>query len=138
MKKNQITLNWKKGFQKNFQFESFKLSTHISHNFKNSFYLLSWKSLSCIKFLVWIICKNEIQIFSKTLFILIGRSHVIFTLGFCIWQEFEFMEIRMQSEKFGKVISFPLIQLSKSFKFHSISHNQSHNNQTNNHKYLLI
>ena len=36
-----------------------------------------------------------------------------------------------------KVLLFPLIQLSKSFKFHPVSHNQSHNNQTNNHKYLF-
>ena len=43
----------------------------------------------------------------------------------------------MQREIFGKVISFPLIQFSKSFKFHPISHNLSHNNQTNNHKYLF-
>ena len=44
----------------------------------------------------------------------------------------------MQDESFGKVLLFPLIQLSKSFNFHSISHNQSHNNQTNNHNYLFI
>ena len=43
----------------------------------------------------------------------------------------------MQDESFGEVLLFPLIQLSKSFNFHSISHNQSHNNQTNNHNYLF-
>ena len=39
----------------------------------------------------------------------------------------------MQDESFGKVLLFPLIELSKK----SISHNQSHNNQTNNHNYLF-
>ena len=43
----------------------------------------------------------------------------------------------MQDESFGKVLLFPLIQLSKSFRFHSISHNRSHNNQTNNHNHLF-
>ena len=41
-----------------------------------------------------------------------------------------------RSLKFGKVISFPLIQLSKSFN-HSISHSHSHNNQINNQNYLF-
>ena len=30
-----------------------KLPTHISYNLKKSFYLLSWKSLSCMKFMNW-------------------------------------------------------------------------------------
>ena len=37
----------------------------IFHNLKKSFYLLSWKSLSCIKFLNWKIFPNGIQIFFK-------------------------------------------------------------------------
>ena len=43
----------------------------------------------------------------------------------------------MQDESFGKVLLFPLIQLSKVFSFQSFSHNQSHNNQTNNHNNLF-
>jgi len=42
----------------------------------------------------------------------------------------------MQDESFGKVILFPLIQLSKvsiPTKFHTINHK----NQTNNHNYLF-
>ena len=46
---------------------------------------------------------------------------------------FELREIKMQDESFGKVLLFPLIQLSKSFNFHSVSHK----NQTNNHNYLF-
>ena len=47
--------------------------------------------------------------------------------------EFEFMEIKMRDEGFGKVLLFPLIQLSKGFKFHSF-----HTiNLTNNHIYLI-
>ena len=48
------------------------------------------------------------------------------------------MEIRKESESFGKVILFPLIQLPKSFEFHSISHEQTHHNQTINQNYLFI
>ena len=44
---------------------------------------------------------------------------------------------KMQGWKFGKVLLFPLIQLSKSFNFHSISHNIQTNNQTNRHNYLF-
>ena len=43
----------------------------------------------------------------------------------------------MQDESFGEVLLFPLIQLSKNFNFHSVSHNQSHKNQINNHNYLF-
>ena len=36
-----------------FEFNSLKLPTHISYVLKKSFYLRSWKSLSCIKFQNW-------------------------------------------------------------------------------------
>ena len=42
-----------------------KLPTHISYVSKKSFYLLSWKSLSCLNFLNWKIFPNGIQIFFK-------------------------------------------------------------------------
>ena len=51
--------------------------------------------------------------------------------------EFEFMEIKMQDEGFGKVLLFPLINFQKVLNFHSISHNQSHNSQTNIHNNLF-
>ena len=74
----------------------------------------------------------------KSLFIsLNGRSHIIFTLGFCDKMDLNSWISKCNDESFRKVLLFPLIQLSKSFKFHPISPNQSHNNQTNNHKYLF-
>ena len=78
---------------------------------------------------------NEIQIFSKTLFILNGRSHIIFTLGFC-----DEMNLNSWRSKM-KVWESPFIPphlTFKSFKFHSLSANQLHNNQTNNQNYLYI
>ena len=43
----------------------------------------------------------------------------------------------MESGSFGKVLLFPLIQLSEIFQFPIILHNQSHNNQINNHNFLF-
>ena len=43
----------------------------------------------------------------------------------------------MKSESLGKSFHSLSFNFQKSFKFHSISHNQSHNNQTNKHKYLF-
>ena len=85
---------------------------------------------------LWIeIFPNEIQLFSNTLsFNLNGRSHIIFAQGFCVWKAFEFMEIRKQIWKFGKVLLFPLIELSKSFEF---THFQTIN-QTISQIYLFI
>ena len=45
------------------------------------------------------------------------------------WMKFQIIS---NGNTFGKVLLFPLIHVSKVFKFHSISHNQ-----TNNHKYLI-
>ena len=112
-----------------------KLPTHISFVLKKSFYLLSWKSLSCIKFLNWKkYFPMEFKYFSNTLFILNGRSHVIFSLGFCIWKEFEFKEIKVQNESLGKSfysLSFNFQKISNSTHFQSI-------NQTINPIYLFI
>ena len=96
-----------------------KFPTHISYVLKVS------------KFEIF---PNEIQIFSKTLFIYLnGRSHIIFTLGFCDEMTLSSWRSRkMPDESFGKVLLFPLIQLKK-INFHSISHHHSHNNQTNSH-----
>ena len=48
-----------------------KLPTHISYDLKKSFYLLSWKSLSCLKFLNLKYFPMKFKYFSKTLFHLI-------------------------------------------------------------------
>ena len=43
----------------------------------------------------------------------------------------------MQGESLRKSFHSLSFNFQKVFKFHSISHNQSHNNQTNKHKYLF-
>ena len=126
-----------------FEYVSENLKFEKSNHFQVTFKLFLWnfqlifeevilsslmKIIELHKVSKFEIFSDGIQIFSKTFFISNGRSHVIFTLRFCVWIEFEFTKIKMKGWKFGKVISFPLIQLPKSFKFHSISHNQSHNN----------
>ena len=79
--------------------------------------------------------QNEIQIFSKTLFTYLnGRSHVIFSLGFCTWKEIELTEMINAKWRFGKVLLFPLIKLSKSFEF---THFQSINHTTIKQNYLF-
>ena len=52
LNKTQI-LQIENNFQKDFKLDPFKLPTHISYVLKKSFYLLSWKSLSCLKFMNW-------------------------------------------------------------------------------------
>ena len=70
------------------------------------------------------------------------RSHFISSLEspWVAWS-LHYFQMRFQiisdGNTFGKVLLFPLIQLSKSFKLHSISPNHSHNNQTNNQNYLF-
>ena len=55
-----------------------------------------------------------------------GGSHVIFTVGFSVWNEFEFMGIKSQNESLGK--SFYSLSFNfKKFQNHSVSHNRSHN-----------
>ena len=54
-----------------------------------------------------------------------GRSNVIFSLGFCIWKEFEFREIKMQNESLGKSfysLSFNFQKVSNFTQFQSINH----------------
>ena len=70
---------------------------------------------------------NEIQIFSKPFFIYLnGRSHIIFTPGFCDEKNLK----SWRSESKVKVWESPFIPSHltfKGFKFHSTSHNQSNN-----------
>ena len=95
------------------------------------------KIIELLKVCEFEIFPNEIQIFSKTLFNLNGWSHVIFSLGFWIWKQFEFMEIINAKMKVWESPFIPSHLTFKSFKFHSVSHKQPHLNQTNNQNYLF-
>ena len=107
-----------------------KLPTHISYNLKKSFYLLSGKSLSCIKFLDLKYFKNGIQNPFKTLFHLInGRSHIIFTLGFCVEKNLNSLGDQKAKWKFWESHFIPSHLTFKSFKFHSISLSTTTSNQ---------
>ena len=68
---------------------------------------------------------NEIQIFSKTLFILNGRSHIFFTLGFCDEMNLNSLETKSKGEFLGKSfysLSFNFQKVSISTQFHTINH----------------
>ena len=113
----------------------------ILFNFQLIFHIIEEVILSSLmkiielhKVLEFEIFPNGIQIFSKTLWNSNGRSHVIFTLGFCVEMNLNSWTSNCKDESFGKVLLFPLIQLSKvsnSTHFQSI-------NQTNNHIIYLI
>ena len=66
------------------------------------------------------IVPDEIQIFSKTLFILNGRSHVIFSLGFCDEIELNSWRSESKDESLGKSfysLSFNFQEVSNSLTF---------------------
>ena len=110
----------------------FILPTRISYTLKKLFYLPSWKSLSFIKFMNLKYFQMEFKYsFSKNPFHFKWKKschlHTSVMMVKWIWIPRD----QKSKRKPGKVISFPLIKLLKSFKFHSISHNQSLNNQTN-------
>ena len=68
------------------------------------------KIIELLKVFEFEIFPNEIQIFSKTLFIYLnGRSHVIFSLGFCDEMNLNSWRSESKGVSFGKVILFPLI-----------------------------
>jgi hypothetical protein len=84
---NSNNFKWKVGFrklQRDYQFDSFKLPT-LFLNLKKSFYLLSRKSLSCIKFLNLKYFQWNSNLFKNPFHLFNGRNHTIFTLGFCVW-----------------------------------------------------
>ena len=114
-----------------------KLPTHISYVLKKSFYLRSWKSLSCIKFLNWKYFQMKFKYFQIPFHLIKWKKSYHLHSRVLWWNKFEFMEIINARWKFGKVLLFPLIQLSKSFEFHSNSHKQPHHNQANNQNYLF-
>ena len=139
----------------NLEFQTTSNGKWVSNNFKVTSNLFLWNfqlsflkyeevilsslmnSLSCLKFLSLKYFKWNSNHFQTPFHFFKWKKSYYLHSRVLWWNEFEFRKIKMQDESFGKVLLFPLIQLSKSFKFHSISHNQSHNNQTNNHNYLF-
>ena len=102
----------------------------IFHNLKKSFYLLSWKSLSCLSFWIGNVLKWNSNIFNTPCHLNNGRSHVIFSLGFCIWKEFESLRPKCKKVKVWESPFFPSHLTFKKFRIHALSDNQS-NNQSN-------
>ena len=94
-------------------------------------------SLSCLKFLNLKYFKWNSNHFQTPFHFFKWKKSYYLHSRILWWNEFEFFKIKMQNESFGKVLLFSLIKLSKSFNFHSVSHNQSHKNQKNNHNYLF-
>ena len=120
----------------NSEFQTTSNGKWVSNNFKVTSYLFLWNfqlsflefeevilyslmnSLSCLKFLNLKIFKWNSNHFQPPLFYFFKwkksyhlHSRVLW------WNKFEPMVIKMQDESFGKVLLFPLIQLSKSFQF---------------------
>ena len=113
-----------------------KLPTHISYVLKKSFYLRSWKSLSCIKFLGWKYFPYEnSNIFNTPCHLNKWKKSCHLLSRVLWWKEFEFTEILKAKMK---VWESPFIPSHLTFKKFRISLNQSHNNQTNNQIYLFI
>ena len=112
-----------------------KLPTHISYVSKKSFYLLSWKSLSCIKFLNWkIFSKWNSNIFKHPFHLLKWKKscHLLSRVLYLkrLWIH---GDQNAKGEGLGK--SF----YSLSFNFQKVSNfNQSHNNQTINQNNLFV
>ena len=105
-----------------------KLPTHISYNLKKSFYLRSWKSLSCIKFLDWKYFQIKFKSFQNPLHLFKWKKSCHLLSRVLWWKEFEFTGSKM------KVWESPFIPSHLTFKkfwIHSLSVNQSHNNHTN-------
>ena len=108
-----------------------KLPTHISYNLKKSFYLLSWKSLSCIKFQNWkYFPKWNSNIFNNPCHLNKWKKscHLLSRVLYLkrIW-------IHGDQKANMKVWESPFIPSHltfKKFRIHSLSDNQS-NNQSN-------
>lgn len=101
-------------------------TSHSIKILKKSCYLPSWKSLSGMKYPVWNYFKWNSNHFQIPFHLFKWKKSYHLHSRVLWWNECEFMEIINARWKFGKVILFPLIQHSKSFKFHSISHNKPH------------
>ena len=110
-----------------FQFDSSKLPTHIPNVLKK--YLLSWKSLSCMKFMNWKYFRMKFKSFQNPFHLFKWKKSCHLLSRVLWWKEFEFTEIKMQKVK---VWESPFIPSHLTFKRLRISLNQSHNNQTIN------
>ena len=107
----------------NFQLSFFKYEEVILSSLVNS--------LSCLKFLNLKYFKWNSNHF-QTPFHFFKRKKSYYLHSRALWwNEFEFFEIKMQDESFGKVLLFSLIYLSKSSKFPSMSHKQPHHKSNN-------
>ena len=136
LNKTQISPNWKIIFKGTLNWISFKLPTHISYSLKKSFYLLSWKSLSCIKFQNWKYSQMKFKIIFNTPCHLNKWKKSCHLLSRVLWwKEFEFTEIKMPN---GESLGKSFYSLSFNFQKFPISLNQSHNNQTNNQSIYLL
>ena len=101
LNKTQI-LQIENNFQKDFKLDPFKLPTHISYVLKKSFYLLSWKSLSCIKFQNWKYFQRNSNIFNTPCHLNKWKKSCHLLSRVLWWKEFEFMKIRKENESLGK------------------------------------
>ena len=126
----QITSKW-------LQIIPLKLPTLFLQIWRSHFISLM-NSLSCLKFLNLKIFQMEIQIIFEPLSIsLNGRSHIIFTLGFCDEINSNSWRSKCKMKVLGKSfysLSFNFQKVLNWTQFHSII---SHNNQTNNQSYLF-
>ena len=133
------------------EFQTTSNGKWVSNNFKVTSNLFLWNfqlsflkyeevilsslmnSLSCLKFLSLKYFKWNSNHFWTPFHFFKWKKSYYLRSRVLWWNEFEFMEIKMEDESFGKVLLFPLIQLSK---FSNSTHFQSIN-QTNNHNNLF-
>ena len=102
----------------------------IFHMFEEVILSSLMKSLSCIKFFrIWNISKWNSNLFKNPLDFKWKKSCHLHS-GVLCWNEFEFIEIKCKDESLGK--SFRSLSSNfKSFKFHSLSVNQSNKQSYN-------
>ena len=83
--KTQITQILKNNFNGTLNLIPLKLPTHISYVLKKSFYLLSWKSLTCLKFLNWKNISNSETLCNSMIFTsedkMTSSKHMKYELG---------------------------------------------------------
>ena len=111
-----------------------KPPTHISYVLKKSFYLRSWKSLSCIKLQNWKYSQMKFKYFQHPLSFKQMEEVMSSSLqGFVVKIIWIHGDHKSKNESLGK--SF----YSLSFNFQKVSNSltQSHNNQTINQIYLF-
>ena len=100
-----------------------KLPTHISYNLKKSFYLLSWKSLSRIKFQNWNISKWNSNILNTPCHLNKWKKscHLLSRVLYLkrLWIH---GDQNAKCESLGKPFYSLSFNFPKSFEFHSINH----------------